>query len=144
MTNIDVTNLLFQLAWRSDQAVITTCDDYVMFLITVSVKHALLGSISFRNSKSGTGEESLLLFCRARARVKGMFFHRHPKHTHTHVSSILYIYIYIYIYACVCIYIYIYNSTIFIVSYIMQHPILFDVSCVSDRKIQQYAESTRP
>ena len=33
-----------------------------------------LGKVSLKNTKSGAGEEFLLLFCRAEARAKGVFF----------------------------------------------------------------------
>ena len=35
------------------------------------------GKSSFKTTKSGAGEEFLLLWCKATTRVKGVFFHRH-------------------------------------------------------------------
>ena len=48
-----------------------------------SVKKTL-GEFSLINTKSETGEEFLLLFCRVEARAKGVFFHRHRHPTLPH------------------------------------------------------------
>ena len=36
-----------------------------------------LGKMSLKNTTSGAGEQFLLLACKAKARVKGVFVHRH-------------------------------------------------------------------
>ena len=42
------------------------------------------GNISLQNTKSGAGEQFLLLCCGAKARSKGVLFHRHLHHVISH------------------------------------------------------------
>ena len=46
-------------------------------------------NISFQSTKSGAGEQFLLLDCRARACAKGMFFSQTPVQSKLHGSGIL-------------------------------------------------------
>ena len=46
------------------------------------------GEISFKKTKSGAGEQFLLLACSAKARTQGVFFHRN-RYPHPHFECSL-------------------------------------------------------